>query len=376
MNKARNFIRRNVGSICFTVVAVAATAAGLWLARCFWWWLHPGPDNTSDVSNSDTLRNVGLLIGGAIAFLFGIWRAWIAERQVSASQEQADAARAQVEVVQAQVETAQRQAETAQQSLLNERFQRSAEMLGNEVMAVRLRGIYALQRLAGEYVEEYHIQIIRLLCAFVRNPTPTADPWLANDAGQLNIDRLREDVETAMNVIGQRDEFALETERQNGFQLDLSGANLNHLHLERGNLNSANLEGTSLRGSHIPYSTIIGANLVNAELLEASLQFSRLTDSDLSLANLNSANLALSQLNSANFHGADLTDAVLHGTDLRNTNFHDANISGTDFSSNGQSPAVGLTQMELNGARVVEDRPPFLVGVGDWLTGVRLTWNG
>ena len=30
---------------------------------------------------------------------------------------------------------------------------------------------YALQRLAEEHPERYHIQIMRLFCAFVRNPT-------------------------------------------------------------------------------------------------------------------------------------------------------------------------------------------------------------
>ena len=375
MRRIRDFTRRNAGSISFTIVAVAVTAVGLWLARCFWWWLHPDPEYVPDVSNSDTLRTVGLLIGGAIAFLFGIWRAWIAERQATASQGQADAAIAQVEIVQAQLETAQVQAETAQQSLLNERFQRGAEMLGNRGMAERLRGIDALQRLAGEHAEEYHIQIMRLLCAFVRNPTPTDDPWQADDPRQLDIARLREDVESAMNVIGQRDQFALEIERQNDFFLDLSGAGLSYLRLEHGNLNSANLEGASLRGSHIPYCSLIGANLAKAELWEANLPFSSLTECDLSLANLNFANLALSQLNSASFYGADLTDAVLHGADLRRTNFHDANVSATDFSYNGQSPAIGLTQPVLDSARIVGDRPPSLFCVVDLSDAIRHTMS-
>ena len=374
MNKTRDFIRRNAGTICFTVIAFALAVVGLWLARCFWWWLHP--DKAPDVSNSDTLRNVGLLIGGAIAFLFGIWRAWIAERQTAASQGQAEAARIQAEVVQAQLEAAQLQAATAQQSLLNERFDRSAEMLGNEVMAVRLRGIDALQRLAWDHAEEYHVQTMRLLCAFVRNPTPTDDPWLTDYPSQLDIARLREDVETAIRIIGERFESALEIERREGFQLDLSGAILNHLRLEHGNLNSANLEGASLRGSHIPYCSLIGANLVNANLSEANLRYSSLTGSDMSLVSLISANLALSQINNVSFYGADLTDAVLQGADLRHTDFHDANVSATDFSYNGLSPAIGLTQQALDGARVVGDIPPFLLNVVDWLTGAPLLWNG
>ena len=49
--------------------------------------------------------------------------------------------------------TADRQADTAQQSLLNERYQKGAEMLGNSALAVRMGGIYALQRLAEDHPE-------------------------------------------------------------------------------------------------------------------------------------------------------------------------------------------------------------------------------
>ena len=87
-----------------------------------------------------TARNVGLMIGGAVALVFAVWRSWVAHKQ----------------------------ADTARQGLLNERYQKGAEMLGNNVLSVRLGGIYALERLAAEHPEQYHVQIMKLLCAFVR----------------------------------------------------------------------------------------------------------------------------------------------------------------------------------------------------------------
>ena len=60
--------------------------------------------------------------------------------------------------------------DTAEQSLLNERYQRGAEMLGSDVLSVRLDGIYALDRLAAEQPASYHIQIMQLFCAFARRP--------------------------------------------------------------------------------------------------------------------------------------------------------------------------------------------------------------
>ena len=90
----------------------------------FWDWLSGGG------SGSGTIRNIGLVAAGLIALPLAIWRAIVAERQ----------------------------ANTAQQGLLNERYQNGAAMLGNEVLSVRLGGIYALQRLAEDHPEQYHIQ--------------------------------------------------------------------------------------------------------------------------------------------------------------------------------------------------------------------------
>ena len=70
---------------------------------------------------------------------------------------------------------ADRQAATAQLGLLNERYQKGAEMLGSSVLTVRLGGIYALGRLAREHSGDYHIQIMSLFCVFVRNPPPEAE---------------------------------------------------------------------------------------------------------------------------------------------------------------------------------------------------------
>ncbi len=121
--------------------------AGIGITIGFWGWLHPGASPTA--SNSETLRNAGLLIGGALAFVFAVWRGWVAERQANA---------------------AQRQAETAEQTLLNERYQRSAEMLGSEVLSVRMGGAHALRRLAEDHPDPYHDQVTQMLIDFVRNP--------------------------------------------------------------------------------------------------------------------------------------------------------------------------------------------------------------
>ena len=98
-------------------------------------------------SSSATIRNLTLVVSVVIALPLAIWRSVVAARQ----------------------------AETAYHGLLNERYQKGSEMLGSNVLSVRLGGIFALRRLAEEHPEEYHVQIMRLFCAFVRHPIDTND---------------------------------------------------------------------------------------------------------------------------------------------------------------------------------------------------------
>ena len=149
LERARKFLDAHSFGAA-VVAAVAVVAAGVGFTAWQWDWLH-GSD--TETTASTTLRNMGLLIAGGLAIVFAAWRGWVAERQSDTARRQAD--------------TSQGQADTAYRGLLNERYQRGAEMLGSEVLSVRMAGIYALQRLAEEHPEQYHIQVMQLLCAFV-----------------------------------------------------------------------------------------------------------------------------------------------------------------------------------------------------------------
>ena len=102
------------------ILIVAATTA--WVACPA--WLSGGE------SGSTTLRNLGLMLAAAIGLPLAIWRSIVAERQTDA---------------------AYRQSDTAMQMLLNDRFQKAAEMLGNaDVGSVRIGGIHTLTRICEE----------------------------------------------------------------------------------------------------------------------------------------------------------------------------------------------------------------------------------
>ena len=313
------------GSFWFAFSAALLLLAGILLSVGFWGWLHPTAPTT--VSNSETLRNVGLLIGGVLAFVFALWRGWVAERQASA---------------------AQRQADTAQQSLLNERYERGAEMLGSEVLSVRLAGIYALRLLAEEHPEQYHISIMQLFCAFVvqssKEGDTSADQTTLGEiadhaaifAGPDSTIPLRMDIQATMDAICVRSTRGIAIERQSWFRLGLSSANLS------------------------------GVRLMDADLFRAVL-----TDADLSGAVLANADLAFAWLDGANLSGADLWDTNLSSAALVRPKIPDDLPEKTD-----RKPATGLTQEQLNEAVSEPEFLPELDGVVDAVTGKQLVWRG
>ncbi len=196
-----------------------------------------------------TLRNLGFVVGGLVAVGFGIWRGLVANRQSRASQDQA---------------------ETARRGLLNERYQRGAEMLGSPVLAVRLGGIYALEGLAEDEPDQYHVQVMRLFSAFARNPTQDDSPRPSGGAqGSGIIDYLlRQDVQAVMTAIGTRSDSDIELEKKADFKLLLSCANLSGAYLKDANLSRVTLFDTDLSRAYLQRANLSGASLTYANLSE------------------------------------------------------------------------------------------------------------
>ena len=87
---------------------------------------------------SATARNVGLLWGGLIALGLAIWRSFVARQQ----------------------------ADTARRSLLNDRYHRAVELLGNEKLHIRIGAIDALKDLAFEDPKEFGMKGATVLLEF------------------------------------------------------------------------------------------------------------------------------------------------------------------------------------------------------------------
>lgn len=298
-------------------LSVLLGVVGLAISVCLWDWLR------GDQSGGEAIRNVGLVIAGLVAFPLAIWRALAADRQASA---------------------AQRQTATAQQDLLNERYQKGADMLGNEILSVRLGGIYALQSLASEHPEQYYVQCMRLLCAFVRNPPKhvvVEEYWDIDDRSDIWMPTLREDVQAVMDALRNRNETHIALEKEAGFVIDLRFADLSD-------------------------SFLYGINLSRSEL---------------TMVNLSGAYLKFADFSGANLSGANLSNARLAGADLSGTAPIKVNVSGTKFCEEGHSenptfPTIGLTQYLLDLAYADPDDPPVLGGdARDAHTGRPLVWR-
>ena len=223
---------------------------------------------------------------------------------------------------------------------------------------------HPLRRLAEEHPEDYHIQIMRLFCAFVRHPT------VPNHAYRSPVAL---DVQEAINAIGYRSQAGLEIERDAKYMLDLSAANLVEARLEEADLSGAMLDRADLGGASVAGIDLTDASLDGAvfsyenkdapiyraifdkaDLTDANLSGVHLVNVDFTRTLLDRANLSQATLTRTNLTGASLTETVLNGTRFVEVN--------------------GLDQRELSRTDVDENNPPTFIGCVDARTGEELVW--
>ena len=215
-------------AILVAVIVIATVV----LTRKYW------AELTDDMGElSATLRNIGILCGGAIAIVLTMWRSSISDQQTKVSQQEVS---------------------VSEQSLLNQRYERGVEMLGSDVLVVRIGGIYALANLAREHPEQYHIQVIECLCGFVRHPTPSeTDPVVGlNDDDPTVRPNTRGDIQAAMNALCNRSAEGIAIERSQNFRLDLAGAYLSGLSAAGFDLSFVDLPGANLSTLNSPVQSL------------------------------------------------------------------------------------------------------------------------
>ena len=346
----------------WTLILVSAAGAA-WVA-CPGWL-------TGGESASTTLRNLGLILAAAIGLPLAMWRSTVAEGQ-------ADAAR--------------RQSDTAVQMLLNDRFQKAAEMLGNAgIGSVRIGGIHALARLAREYPDSFHVPVMQLFSAFVVDRTrgetvergeppedleaPEDEEQREPDAGDANkgeegtgkddaawfesasaehygpffvadrevgpVPELAKDIVAVMSQIAQRSEAQIALEGDEEFRMNLADACLPGLIFHGADFSNFDLTMADLRrvrgweacfaNAVLPGADLSAANMHGANFRGADMRRVNLSAARLGGADLRDANLGLVDLVGQNLWKGSLFPSRLVGVQLEGADLRGAELSGADM---------------------------------------------
>ncbi|HKX06411.1 MAG TPA: pentapeptide repeat-containing protein [Methylomirabilota bacterium] len=192
------------------------------------------PSISDRLKAENDVRTILLQGLGALVLLAGAVTTWSQlQATLARNREELRLSREQMQV------TSERNREELRLSLegqVTERFTRAMEQLGSNTLAVRLGGIYALERIAKDSARD-HGPIMEVLTAFVRERAG----WKGDQplAEGTQPQTLPTDIQAILTVIGRRviDEQWKEPSRLELSKTDLRGAHLRGAHLENASLN-------------------------------------------------------------------------------------------------------------------------------------------
>jgi uncharacterized protein YjbI with pentapeptide repeats len=267
-------------------------------------------------------------------------------------------------------EAARRTLELTEQGQVTDRYTKAIEQLGSDKLDMRIGGIYALERIAGDSSRD-HPTVMEVLTAFVRERCPLPSEL---DAASDLPGPLAADIQAALDVICrrriERDSrpislariYCPEAKLDSGnlakaifsgaylrdavfsdVQLDralFEGAMLAQAKFFQVTLSHSTLEHADLRGSRFSNAALIGARLREAKLSGAQFFRANLTSADLREADLSKVNLRRTNLSGAHLNGANLTGADLAGANLSGAHLDGANLDEVHWPR-GSTPPEG-----------------------------------
>lgn len=281
------------------------------------------------------------------------------------------------------VSLAWRRTSTGRQGHLTDRYQQAVEQLGHERLAVRLGGIYALERLMKDSPADQRT-IVEVLCAFIRQSKPDKDERPSENGEESvplpdEVQPITADAQAALDVVLRRNrkkdfyqakgwlerlgEWLMGPVVILGVVLGFIFGSMHGLIL--GAILGAiiglilavilglilNLLLWAVFGKKQWSAEILVMDLRGAHLVSANLRAQDLTKADLTYANLTRADMRRTKLLGARFWGASITGADLAAADLTGANLLDAELIGANLT---ESILVGanLVKAKLIGARI------------------------
>jgi len=221
---------------------------------------------------------------------------------------------------------AQKQADISEQGLITDRINKAVEGLGSEKVVsrggeewtepsleVRIGAIYALERISQDS-ERDHIQIMEILCAYIRQNAKTSDLEITEPPFKRVL--LRVDLQAAIDVIGRRSEQQKAMERRQRYRLDLRGTNLSFANFTRCDFSAAvfvncKLEACQFRDANLSGALLNGAVLNFSDFFRCNLTGARLDSSKLNrpIAQVGgwTSSINMGELKGVSFPGADIS---------------------------------------------------------------------
>jgi len=183
---------------------------------------------------------------------------------------------------------------------------------------VRVGAILALERIA-RMNDSVHIQIMEILCAYVRENTKHEFKRASKDRPDRSEPFYRQiprnDLQLAIRVIGRRSKRQIDIEYSIRFRLDFANCDLSGFHFSKGNFCGAIFENCVLEASEFRDVKLNGARFT-----DSYLGYVNFLGSDLTGCNLNHTKMKKTQLNWAKtFYGALIAGADLSGSDFPGT---------------------------------------------------------
>jgi Pentapeptide repeats (8 copies) len=215
------------------------------------------------------------------------------------------------------------QLKLSEQGQVTDRYTKAIGQLDEKnALAVRLGGLYALERIARDSPDDRGT-IAEVLCAYART-APRADPPRSAKAAEppetdaspngtlshakpSSLAFRAPDVQAALTILGRWQERLGEPPQDIDLHgAEIQGARLDEADLQYANLGGAQLQNANLYNVQLQTAYLVRAEVQNANLYSAQLQGAYLVGAQLQGANLDGANLQGASLAGANLQGASL----------------------------------------------------------------------
>lgn len=238
---------------------------------CWLWKMHGG----MPMPNVD-LRDLVLAFFTPIGIGLAVWRSMVASQQIKIGHQRI---------------------EISQQGLTQDRYQAAADMLASKSMAARVGGVHAMQKIAEENIENYHIQVMNVFLALIRHPRKKVaneihDPKKSPSHFD-NIGPAPDDVIKALVIIIMRDDRQKAQEKKHKKKEPWWHINLRGAYLARIRLNGTNLSNFDLSKANLAHAQLEKANLTGVKLHRTNLSETNLT---------NAIGITQTELNEAHYY--------------------------------------------------------------------------